>query len=69
MNIKNVVALNNLARANIKLQNYDEAKSVLKKAKILSPKYIETYLNLAHIAKLESQMSDIGNFARKKYFK
>ena len=69
MNFKNVVALNNLARAYIKLQNYDEAKSVLKKAKILSPKYIETYLNLAHIAKLESQMSDIGNFARKKYLK
>lgn len=69
MNFKNVVALNNLARAYIKMQKYDEAKSALKKAKILSPKYFETYLNLANIAKLESQMSDISDFARKKYLR
>ena len=69
MNFKNVVALNNLARAYIKLQNYDEAKSTLKKARVFSPKYFETYLNLAHIAKLESQRADISNFARKKYLK
>ena len=69
MNFKNVVALNNLARAYIKLQNYDEAKSTLKKARVFSPKYFETYLNLAHIAKLESQRADISDFARKKYLK
>ena len=69
MNFKNVVALNNLARAYIKLQNYDEAKSALKKARIFAPKYFETYLNLAHIAKLESQRTDIGDFTRKKYLR
>lgn len=69
MNFKNVVALNNLAKAYIKLQNYDEAKSALKKARVLSPKYFDTYLNLAHIAKLESSAADIGSFARKKYLK
>ncbi len=69
MNFKNVVALNNLARAYIKLQNYDEAKSALKKARIFAPKYFETYLNLAHIAKLESQRADIGDFTRKKYLR
>ena len=51
------------------MQKYDEAKSALKKAKILSHKYFETYLNLANIAKLESQMSDISDFARKKYLR
>lgn len=69
MNFKNVVALNNLARAYIKLQNYDEAKSALKKARIFAPKYFETYLNLAHITKLESQRTDIGDFTRKKYLR
>lgn len=67
MNFKNPVALNNLARAYIKLQNIDEAKSVLKKAQILNPKYFETYMNLAVCAKLESQADNISAFSKKRF--
>ena len=69
MNFKNVVALNNLARAYIKLQEFDKAKSVLKKARIFNPKYFETYINLANIAKLESTQDNISEFNRKKYLR
>lgn len=67
LNFKNVVALNNLARAYIKLQEFDKAKSALKKAKIFNPKYFDSYINLANIAKLESTKDDISEFSRKKY--
>lgn len=69
MNFKNVVALNNLARAYIKMQEFDKAKSTLKKARIFNPKYFDTYMNLAHIAKLESTKDDISEFSRKRYLK
>ncbi len=67
MNFKNVVALNNLARAYIKIQELDKAKSILKKARIFNPKYFDTYMNLAHIAKLESTKDDISEFSKKRY--
>lgn len=67
LNFKNVVALNNLARAYIKMQDFNKAKSALKKARIFNPKYFETYMNYAHIAKLESTQSDISEFSRKRY--
>ena len=67
LNFKNVVALNNLARAYIKLQDFNKAKSALKKARIFNPKYFETYMNYAHIAKLESTQSNISEFSRKRY--
>ena len=69
MNFKNVVALNNLARAYIKMQEFDKARSTLKKARIFNPKYFDTYMNLAHIAKLESTKDDISEFSRKRYLK
>ena len=67
MNFRNPVALNNLAQAYIKMQNLEQAKNTLKKAKILNPKYYQTYINLSSVAKLESLRDDISEFKRKKY--
>lgn len=69
LNFRNPVALNNLAQAYIKAQKFDEAQSALKKAKILSPKYAQTYINLAQIAKLKSLEDNISEFSRNKYKK
>ena len=67
MNFRNPVALNNLAQAYIKMQNLEQAKNTLNKAKILNPKYYQTYINLSSVAKLESLRDDISEFTRKKH--
>ncbi len=66
LNFKNTVALNNLAQAYIKNQNLDKAKNTLKKAIVFNPKYTQTYINLAQVAKIESLENANNKFKKEQ---